>query len=64
MRKKAIVRRRDAKLAVITLVRSRGHIIGATRSHDLPEASWPTTEPQRIIPKHQLEGPTEFSRFD
>jgi hypothetical protein len=36
--KTAIVRWHDAKLAVITLVRLRGHIIGATRSHDLPEA--------------------------
>ena len=36
--KTAVVRRRDAKSAAITLVRSRGHIIGATRSHDLPEA--------------------------
>jgi hypothetical protein len=33
-----IVRRRDAKSAAITLVCSWGHIIGASRSHDLHEA--------------------------
>jgi hypothetical protein len=36
--KTAVTRRRDAKLAAITLVRSRGHLIGAARSHDLQEA--------------------------
>ncbi len=36
--KTAVVQRRDAKLVAITLVRLQGHIIGATRSHDLPEA--------------------------
>jgi len=33
-----VVRRRDLKSAAISLVRFQGHIIGATRSHDLPEA--------------------------
>ncbi len=37
--KTIVVRRRDAKMAVITPVRSRGHSIGATRSHDLQEAT-------------------------
>jgi hypothetical protein len=32
--KTAIVQRRDTKLAAITMVRSRGHLIGATRNHD------------------------------
>ncbi len=36
--KTAIVQWRDAKLVVITLVRSRGHLIRATRTHDLQEA--------------------------
>jgi hypothetical protein len=36
--KTAITWRHNAKLAVITLVCSQGHIIGATRSHDLQEA--------------------------
>ncbi len=35
--KTVIVRRGDLKLAAITFVRSRGHKIGATASHDLPE---------------------------
>ena len=37
--KPAIVRWHNAKLAAITLVRSRGHSIGATRSHDLQEVT-------------------------
>jgi len=37
--KTTVVRRRDAKMAVITPVRSRGHSIGATRSHHLQEAT-------------------------
>jgi hypothetical protein len=36
--KTAVLRRRNANSAAITLVPSRGHIIRATRSHDLPEA--------------------------
>ena len=36
--KTAVIRRRDAKLAAITLVCSQGHSIGATRTHDLQEA--------------------------
>ncbi len=36
--KTTVARRRDAKLAAITLVRSWGHIIRATRSHNLQEA--------------------------
>jgi hypothetical protein len=37
--KTAIVGWSDTKLAAITLVRSRGHSIGATRSHDLQEGT-------------------------
>jgi hypothetical protein len=35
----AVVLWRNLELAMITLVRSRGHKIGATRSHELPEAA-------------------------
>ena len=54
----------DAKLAVITLVRSRGHIIRATRSHDLPEATLADQGAPADFPKYWREGPTELSRFD
>jgi len=37
--KTAVVRWCDAKLAGITLVHSRGHLIRATRSHDLQEVT-------------------------
>ena len=35
--KTAVLRRRDLKSAVITFVRFQGHIIGATKSYNLPE---------------------------
>ena len=35
----AVLRRRKPELAMITLVRLQGHRIGATRSHELPEAT-------------------------
>ncbi len=60
----AIVRRRDAKLIVITLVRSRGHLIGATRTHDLQMAILANQGAPGIIPKYRREGLTECSWFD
>jgi hypothetical protein len=42
-KKITVVRRSNLELAMITLVYSQGHKIGATRSHELPEA---TLDPQ------------------
>jgi hypothetical protein len=39
LNKIAVVRWRNPESAMITLVRSQGHKIGATRSHELPEAT-------------------------
>jgi hypothetical protein len=59
--KTAVTWGRGAKLAVITLVRSRGHIIGATRSHDLQEAI--LTDQGAPVDQFEIR-PTEFSWFN
>jgi hypothetical protein len=45
----AVVRQHNPEFAMITLVHLQGHKIGATRSHELPEA---TLDPKRALADH------------
>ncbi len=55
----AVVRRHNPELAVKTLVRLQGHLFGATRIHQLPEAKL-----NRIILQYWPEKLTKFSYLD